>query len=370
MDPSASLGSHPLGKIAPDVFARLIAPHLGAARPEVLAGPRAGHDCAIVRVGAGRVMAITTDPLSIIPAIGVEASARLACHLLASDLWTSGIPPAYATVDLNLPPQFDDDRLAQYARALGSEFETLGVAIVAGHTGRHPAEPDPAHSVIGAATLIGLGDEGRYVTPAMAARGDRIIVTKGCAIEATAIAAHLIPERVRRALGELGMNEREAGAALERARAMLRDVSVVADCRAAIGVGVREGGVTALHDATEGGVLGGLLELAQACRHDLRVERAKIPCAPEARAACAALGGIDPYWTLSEGALIAAARPAHARAVLQAFAEHGIEAADVGEVVAGEGRLWLTDSDGKVRGIEHPQPDPYWNAYARITGGA
>jgi hydrogenase maturation factor len=355
------------GKIAPDVFARLIAPHLGAVRPEVIAGPRAGHDCAIVRAGAGRVLAITTDPLSIIPAIGVEASARLACHLLASDLWTSGIPPAYATVDLNLPPQFDDGALGIYARALGEEFETLGVAIVAGHTGRYPAVPDPAHSVIGAATLIGLGDEGRYVIPSMAAPGDRVLVTKGCAIEATAIAAHLIPGGFRRALVDLGMDERESVAALDRARAMLREVSVVADCRAAIGVGVRDRGVTALHDATEGGVLGGLLELAQACGHDLRVDQAKIPCTAEARAACAALGGIDPYWTLSEGALVAVARPEHARAVLRAFAEHDIAAAEVGEVVAGTGRLWLTDAAGSVRGIEHPQPDPYWEAYARIS---
>src|SRR5512145_2003770 len=98
----------PLGKIPPGAFERLIAPHLGAARPEVLVGPRAGTDCAIVRLSAGRVMAVTTDPLSVIPAIGLAASARLACHLLASDLWTSGLPPAYATVDFNLPPTMSD----------------------------------------------------------------------------------------------------------------------------------------------------------------------------------------------------------------------------------------------------------------------
>ena len=85
-------------------------------------------------------------------------------------------------------------------------------------------------------------------------------------------------------------------------------------------MGVRARGVTALHDATEGGVLGGLLELARACGHELAVERAKIPLSPEARAACAEFGS-DPYWTLSQGTLIATSRPARTAAVLAALAD-------------------------------------------------
>ncbi len=354
----------PLGKLPPGGFERLIAPHLGAARPEVLVGPHAGTDCAIVRLSAGRVMAITTDPLSVIPALGMAASARLACHLLASDLWTSGLPPAYATVDFNLPPRMTDGDLAEYWQAMSDEWKRHGVAVVAGHTGRYTGCEYP---IIGAATLAGVGDEGRYITPAMAAPGDRIIVTKGCAIEATAIAAHLIPARLSAALESAGMAPPGAEAALARARASLAEVSVVADCRAVLRVGVRDRGVSALHDATEGGVLGGLLELAKASGHDLRIERDRIPLSPEARAACEAWGGIDPWWTLSEGTLIAAVRPAHIAAVLAALAEAGIMAAEVGEAMSGNGRLWLTGPDGGVRKLDAPEPDPYWPAYDRAV---
>ena len=118
-----------LGKIAPETFEKLIAPHLGARRPDVLVGPRMGHDCAIVRIGAGRVMALTTDPLSVIPCLGMAASARLACHLLASDLWTSGLPPAYATVDFNLPPGMSEADLAEYWQAMSGEWARLEVVI-------------------------------------------------------------------------------------------------------------------------------------------------------------------------------------------------------------------------------------------------
>ena len=362
--PGAGGAAAALGKLAPEAFARLIAPHLGAVRPEVLVGPRVGGDCAIVRLSAGRVMALTTDPLSVIPCLGLAASARLACHLLASDLWTSGLPPAYVTVDFDLPPAMSDAAFAEYWAAMSDEWARLEVAVVAGHTGRYPGGEG---SIIGAATLIGVGDEGRYVTPAMAVPGDRVLVTKGCAVEATAIAAHLIPVRLIAALETQGMSRPDANAALARARASLAEVSVVRDCRAALRVGVRDRGVAALHDATEGGVLGGLLELAKASGHDLRVERARIPLPPEARAACEAWGGLDPWWTLSEGTLVAAVRPAHAAAVLASFGEAGIPAAEVGEIVSGSGRLWLTEPGGGVRTIEAPEPDPYWPAYARAV---
>jgi len=344
-----------LGKISPEDFARVIAPRLGAARQEVLVGPRAGHDCAIVKVGAGRVMAIITDPLSLIPALGPERSARLACHLIASDLWTSGIPPAFATLDFNLPPQLSAGEFERYWTAMSATWRELEVAVVGGHTGRYEGCD---LSIIGAGTLIGIGDEGRYITPAMAAPGDRLIVTKGCALEATAIAAHLIPEVLATRLDEEQM---------ARARALIDQVSVVRDCRAAVRVGVRDRGVSALHDATEGGVLGALIELAQACGHDLRVERARIPLSDEARAACEALGGIDPYWTLSEGTLIAAVRPAHAKAVLAAMAEENIVAAEVGEVMPGHGVLYLTESDGRVVQLTQPEADPWWEAYGRLA---
>ena len=344
----------PLGKLAPEAFARWVAPFLGAARPEVIVGPRVGHDAAIIKIGAGRVMAVTTDPLSVIPALGLERSARLACHLIASDLWTTGIPPAYASVDLNLAPTFGDEAFGVYWRAMSDEWSKLGVAVVTGHTGRHAG---CGENIIGGATLIGVGDEGRYITPAMARPGDQVIVTKGCALEAAAIAALAWPERLRQHVDEDGL------AAL---RALGDQLSVVPDCRAAMRAGVRERGVTAMHDATEGGVLGGLLELAKACGHDVRVERSKLPLGAPVAAACAMLG-VDPYWTLSEGTLIACAGRERASFVLHELAEDKIPAAVVGEVLPGKGKLWVAETDGGVSTFESPPPDPWWPAYDRAV---
>lgn len=343
-----------LGKLPPGTLERIVLSHLGAARPEVLAGPHTGVDCAIVRCGPARVMAATSDPVSLIPGLGAEDSARLSCHLLASDLWTSGIPPGYALIDLNLPPRMSDDELERYWTAMSDEWAKLEVAVIGGHTGRY-AGCD--YSIIGAGTLIGFGDEGRTVGPPYVAPGDRVLVTKGCAIEATLVAARAFPERLARHLDPEGV---------ARARGSIEQASVVADCRAALRVGVRDRGVSALHDATEGGVVGGLVELARASGHDLRVELARIPITAEARAACA-MFEIDPYNTLSEGALIVAVRPTHADAVARALAEDGIVSAEIGEVMRGHGLLWLTEPSGKVRKLMDVPTDPYWAAYDRAV---
>jgi len=342
------------GKLAPEAFDRLIAPHLGAARSEVLQGPRAGTDAAIIKIGAGRVMTVTADPLSLIPALGPELSARLACHLLATDAWTTGIPPAYAALSFHLPPSLPETTFAAYAAAMHVEWTKLGVAVVGGHTGRYDGCD---LTIVGAGTLIGVGDEGRTIGPPFVQPGDRVIVTKGCAIEATAVAARLFPNRLLPLLDEAG---------LERARAMIEQVSAVEDCRALLRLGVRERGVTCLHDATEGGVLGGLIELAKATGHDLRIERSRIPVSPEARGACEVFG-IDPYWTLSEGTLIATVRPEHAIEALAALLDLGIAAAIAGEVVRGSGKVWLTTHDRGVLTLDQPEPDPYWPAYARAV---
>ena len=52
-------------------------------------------------------------------------------------------------------------------------------------------------------------------------------------------------------------------------------------------------------------------------------------------------------------------------AALAALAEDGIEAADVGEVLRGTGRLWVTEPSGEVSHFDTVLPDPYWAAYAR-----
>ncbi|GAH79662.1 unnamed protein product, partial [marine sediment metagenome] len=92
-----------IGKVSPEFFNTVIYPALGAKRPEVLVGPHHGVDISIVRTAPGKVMAVTTDPIYIVPPYGWEEAAWFAWHILASDVTTSALPAAYAVFDFNMP---------------------------------------------------------------------------------------------------------------------------------------------------------------------------------------------------------------------------------------------------------------------------
>ncbi len=339
------------GKVTSAIFDRVILERLGAPDPDVLVGPHHGVDVGVVRVALGVAMALTADPVFVVPAYGWERSAWFAVHILASDASTSGLPLRWMTVDLNLPPELSDDDLGTLWSAYSKACEELGVAIVTGHTGRYDGCAWP---MVGGATCIALGQDDSYVTPTMARPGDRVVVTKGAAIEATALFGATFPDRLAREVGA------EVAAAAD---ALFDQMTVVPEARIAAGYGLRDQGVTAMHDATEGGVIGGLAEVAAASEVGLRVDLGAIPVRPEVRTVCAQVG-MDPYISISEGTLIATVRPDHTRGYLAALESEGIDAAEVGEVTPPDQGTVLV-VDGKDQPLEHPGLDPFWGAFGR-----
>jgi hydrogenase expression/formation protein HypE len=337
------------GKATPELFEQLILRRLGAPDPDVLTPPRHGVDIGVVRVAPGVVMAVTADPVFIVPTYGWERAAWFAVHILASDAATSGLPLRWMAVDLNLPPELDDDGLAALWDAFHRTCADLGISVVTGHTARYDGCAWP---MVGGATCMALGPDDAYVTPEMAKPGDALVVTKGAAIEATALFAATFPDRLRAAVG---------ADVVAAGDALFESMTVVPEARIARDFGLRDGGVTSMHDATEGGVLGGLLEVATASGVGLQVDRGAIPVRPEVGAICDHVG-IDPYISISEGSLIATVRPDRADAFVAALDAAEIEAAIVGEVVpADAGRVLIVD--GREQPLVHPGLDPFWAAF-------
>ncbi|MBI1729270.1 hypothetical protein HY229_09090 [Candidatus Acetothermia bacterium] len=331
-----------LGKVDKNFFDHVIFPHLGANHPEILQGPQMGLDNGVVRIANGRVMAVTTDPLSYIPELGPEDSAWISVHLLANDLSTSGLEPAYAILSFNMPEHMDERDFERYWSAMHEELEQLNIAVIAGHTGRYGGD----HStIIGNGTLFATGLESAYLTSKMALPGDQIILTKGAMPGTCGLLARVFPKSVERAYGS---------EFLKRAQKLFGQYPTTPDALAAMSVGVREDGVTAMHDVTEGGVYGALAELASASGCGLAVDKEEIFISDEVRAICE-LFELDPYRSLSEGALLISVRPHKTEAVVKALKSKKIEASIVGEL--------RPKSQGI--GIEPSAEDPYWKAYQR-----
>src|SRR5690606_17824174 len=95
-----------------------------------------GVDTSIVDLQNGLAMAMCSDPLSLIPSLGMKASAWLSVHLPANDMATTGQAPQYAQFVLNLPPTLSRKDFAEYWQHIHQQCEALGIAITGGHTGQ------------------------------------------------------------------------------------------------------------------------------------------------------------------------------------------------------------------------------------------
>ena len=344
------------GKATAELFEQVILRRLGARDDDVLVGPQHGVDVGVVRVAGGVAMALTADPVFIVPAYGWERAAWFAVHILASDASTSGLPLRWMAVDLNLPPAISDADLTALWDSFHESCADLGIAIVTGHTGRYDGCEWP---MVGGATCMALGPANAYVTPTMARPGDAVVVTKGAAIETTALFAATFAERLAAGVGE---------ETVVAADALFESMTVVPEAILAREFGLRDAGVTSMHDATEGGVIGGLLEVATASNVGIRVDQAAIPVRPEVRAICDHIG-IDPYTAISEGTLIATVVPGRAEAYVEALGGAEIEAAVVGEILPlGEGRTLVME--GREQPLTHPGLDPFWGAFGAWAADA
>jgi hydrogenase maturation factor len=340
-----------VGKVTGGILNEVILKRLGRRRSEVLVGPKHGVDVGVIDLGDGRVMAVTTDPFFIVPAYGWERSAWFAVHILLSDAATSGLAPDYLTIDLNLPLSMGREPLERMWTTVHEECERLGVAVVTGHTGRYDG---CAYPMVGGATAICIGPKDAYVTPEMARSGDAVIITKGPAIEASGLFAVTFPGRVAARYGDRFAEE---------AQSLFRQMTVVEDAMTAVSVGVRDEGVTAMHDATEGGVWRGLVEVAEASGVGLHVDQDSIVIQEPVARICD-LFEIDPMISISEGTLIMSCRPHRADAVLEKLQARGIPATIVGEILPPE-RGIRRKANGIDRELHAPEVDPFWRAYAK-----
>jgi hydrogenase maturation factor len=118
---------------------------------------------------------------------------------------------------------------------------------------------------------------------------------------------------------------------VRRAAIFLYDpgISVVPDAMALLDAG----GVTALHDPTEGGLAMGIREMALVAGCGAIVDRAAVPVLPETVAIAAELG-LDPLGILASGSLLAAADPAAVAGLVAAGSAAGIAVTAIGEVTA------------------------------------
>ena len=336
----------PVGKVSPGLLRRLLA-RSPTEDSRVILGPGIGLDCAVVDLGS-ELLVFKSDPVT----FASEDIAYYAVHVNANDIATTGAVPFWMLVTFLLPegrttPFMVEDLFDQVDRFC----REIGVNLIGGHSEVTSGLNRP----IIAGTMVGEVSREKLVTPRGASPGDRLLLTKGVPLEATAVLAREFPDRLAK---------RMDAAELTEARKFLTDpgISILRDARVALGAGR----VSAMHDPTEGGLLGALWELAEASGRCLLFDPEAVRVPPLARKICETLS-LDPLAAIASGALLMAAPEPDARAIRRALENEGIPCTEIGEVQAGPvGVLRLQGEETEE--ISWPDRDEVARIFEKLKG--
>lgn len=337
------------GKINEEYFKQVILPNSGFRRKEVLVGPNFGVDVALIDLLDGRAMALTSDPLSLIPTLGLQESAWLSVHLMANDIATTSFSPQYLQTVLNLPTSITDAQFREYWQHIDHFCQQIGVAITGGHTGSIEGQNS---TISGGGTMITIAPKDKILTSNNAQVGDLIVMTKQCAMSSLAILALSFPETVKQRLG--------TEIALE-ASDLFYQTSVLKEAEVVRQLNEKQRVVNAMHDVTEGGVLGAVLEMSVASGLGVEVDDEKIPRTAVEKGVCD-LFGLDPRYCIGAGSMILSVNPAHEQTLVHALAKQGLPATVIGKFVeSSDGHVII--EDGQRKPLPYFETDPYWGAF-------
>ncbi|MEM0308369.1 MAG: AIR synthase family protein [Thermofilaceae archaeon] len=299
------------GKLPPDLLTKYVLSRVGVPDPDVIVGPTIGEDAAVIDLGGGRVLVAHVDPIT----GAVESMGWLAVHIACNDVAVRGVKPRWLLSVLYLPEGANPELVDRITSQIDEAAREVGAMVVGGHSEFTPGLSRPLISM----TALGVAEKGRVVTTSGAREGDAVVMTKTVAVEGTAILAT-----------DFGSVLRSKGVPdeiLERGRQFLRRVSVVREALALAEAQL----ASSMHDPTEGGLLGGLAEVAYASRRTIEVWEERVPMAEETAIMTRALG-LDPLKLISSGVLVATIPQDRVGEALKILEKLGVRATVIGRV--------------------------------------
>lgn len=315
-----------IGKLPNDVLKKEILSKINIKNDDVLVGPTVGEDCAVVDFG-GEKCVLTTDPIT----GAVNDIGALSVHISCNDIASAGVKPIGIMVTLLVPPTCEMSDIKRIMADVSKTCEELSISILGGHT----EVTDAVNKVIISITAIG---KGKHVVKTGGAKiNDDIIVTGYAGLEGTVIIASDKEEVLLKYFSREKVND---------LKNMLKDISVVKT-----GILASEFGISSMHDATEGGILGAIWEVAEASNLSVFVEEDKIPIRDETKK-IAEIFNINPYRLISSGSMIITTQKGNE--LVGVLRENNINAKVVGKITNDVNKL---KTENEIIDINPPESD-------------
>ena len=325
-----------IGKVSETILKRSIFKQIRTKRDEVLLGAGVGEDCAAIKLDAGEVFMISTDPIT----GTVKDVGTLAVQVTINDLASSGAEPVGIMLTVLLPEKITEEDIKKMMEQVEEACAKANVQVMGGHTEVTKAVNQPVISVTG----VGKAREGRLISTAGAKAGQDILVTKWIGIEGTSIIAK---EKEKELKTRFSKSFVETAKGFEQYLSVLPEASIAA-----------EFGISAMHDVTEGGIYGALWELAEASGVGLEIDLKAIPVRQETVEICEYFG-LNPYYLISSGCMLMAGERGHD--LVRELKKAGIPAAVIGKTVEGKARRILNGEDEAF--LERPRTDELYKIY-------
>lgn len=325
-----------IGKIPPEILEKIVMkPMMGSKvkRADVILRPTTGEDCSAIDLG-GEICILSTDPIT----GAAKDIGYLAVQINCNDVYSSGAEPMGILLTILLPPGSDEKLLEEIMEGSLRAAEERKIEILGGHTEVTDAVTKPLIS----AAVIGKTRNRKILATGGAKADQDIIMTKWAGTEGTAILAKEWEEGLRAYLTE---------EELKNAQEMKNFLSVGEESLIAF-----THGATAMHDATEGGILGAVWEMAECSGLGVDVFVENIPVKEETKKICTAMQ-IDYLRLISSGTMIIAADDGEK--LVGKLQTAGIEAAVIGKLTEG-GKYMLVN--GMRLPLEQPGSDALYEA--------
>lgn len=229
--------------------------------PDLIVPPLPGFDAGVHEIGDNMCVVIATDPCLGVPR---EWFGWLLIHYSASDVALFGAQPRFCTVNLLGPPKTRKTIFEKVMEQACKAAEEIGMSIVTGHTGTY----EGLSTLVGTCTAYGFIEKDKLITPGGAQPGDYLLCTKPVGLETL----------VNFVLTHRGLARKLFGR--ERTRELGEQVVMQTCVEEALAL-ARTGSVSAMHDATEGGIVTALNEMADASNVGFSLDFAKFPLLPE-----------------------------------------------------------------------------------------
>ena len=251
--------------------------------PTVLINPGVGEDIAAVDIESKEVLVLKSDPIT----FATDSIGQYAVLVNANDIATSGATPKWFLTTLFFPCGTTASQIHHVVDELKVFCRRWGITLCGGHTEITDAVARP----IIAGMMAGTVSKRDLIDKRNMEKGDRIFLTKGVAVEGTAIIAREFGMR----LNKMGMTAKE----IDRCSRFLDNISVMSEAK----IAAETKGTSAMHDVTEGGLATALDELSIAGNHKIKIYTDKIPVFPETRKISDLLD-IDPLGLIGSGSLL------------------------------------------------------------------